>query len=239
MASRVAKHGPSHAQRGRLLVVDDDPAICTLLSVTLGREGYDVETASEAEAALAVLAEDRHDLVILDVTLGAADGRDVLSTIRTTSELPVIMLSGRGHEADRIAGLSMGADDYVVKPFSPRELAMRVGNVLRRTRAPGTSDVMVFGPLCIQPAVREATLNGHVVALTAKEFDLLSFLAAAPRQVFSRAQLLEAVWSSHREWQDEATVTEHVRRVRRKIEDDPESPHWITTVRGVGYRFEP
>ena len=234
----MAQH-PAPPRGGRLLVVDDDPDICALLSLTLGREGHEVETVGEADRALALLAENRHDLVILDVTLGAADGRDVLSAIRRTSELPVIMLSGRGHEADRIAGLSMGADDYVVKPFSPRELAMRVGNLLRRSRPASSDGVLSFGSLCIQPAVREVTVDGQVVALTAREFDLLSFLAAAPRQVFSRAQLLEGVWASHREWQDEATVTEHVRRVRRKVEKDPENPRWITTVRGVGYRFEP
>ncbi len=219
-------------------MVDDDPEICTLLTMVLGQEGYEVDTAADADAALRLLAEDRHVLVILDVSLGATDGRDVLAAIRNKGDLPVIMLSGRGHEADRIAGLTLGADDYVVKPFSSKELAVRVGNVLRRAR-PVTSGALHFGPLCINPAVREVTVDGRVIGLTAKEFDLLAFLAASPRQVFSRAQLLENVWVSSREWQDEATVTEHVRRVRRKVEDDPDKPRWITTVRGVGYRFEP
>jgi len=221
-----------------VLVVDDDTEVCTLLTLLLGREGYQVDTALEAATALAVLAEDRHDLVILDVTLGSTDGRDVLAAIRRTGDLPVIMLSGRGHEADRIAGLTLGADDYVVKPFSPKELAIRVGNVLRRSR-PAAPSVLQFGSLCIDAVAREAKVEDRVIDLTAKEFDLLAFLAAAPRQVFSRAQLLENVWSSRSEWQDEATVTEHVRRVRRKVEDDPDKPRWIVTVRGVGYRFEP
>ena len=223
---------------GRLLVVDDDREICTLLSLVLGREGYQVDTATAADQALELLRENRHDLVILDITLGAADGRDVLTAIRRNGDLPVIMLSGRGHEADRVGGLSLGADDYVVKPFSPRELAIRVANVLRRSRPPAPS-ALDYGRLSIHAAARETTLDGRVVDLTAKEFDLLAFLAGSPRQVFSRSQLLENVWASNSQWQDEATVTEHVRRVRRKIEDDPDAPRWITTVRGVGYRFEP
>jgi len=221
-----------------VLVVDDDSEVCTLLTLLLGREGYQVDTVLAADTALAVLAENRHDVVILDVSLGSTDGRDVLAAIRRTGDLPVIMLSGRGHEADRIAGLSLGADDYVTKPFSPQELAIRVGNVLRRSR-PAGSNVMQFGLLCIDPTAREAKVGDRVIDLTAKEFDLLAFLSASPRQVFSRAQLLENVWASRREWQDEATVTEHVRRVRRKLEDDPDKPRWIATVRGVGYRFEP
>ena len=219
-------------------MVDDDPEVCSLLSLLLGREGHQVDTVTTADAALAQLAEERHDLVILDVTLGSADGRDVLAAIRRNGDLPVIMLSGRAHEADRVDGLTLGADDYVVKPFSPRELAARVSNVLRRSRPAGSSS-FDFGRLCITPGSRDATLDGAALALTAKEFDLLVFLASYPRQVFSRAQLLERVWDSNRDWQDEATVTEHVRRVRRKVEDDPDHPRWITTVRGVGYRFEP
>lgn len=225
-------------QGARLLVVDDDPEICTLLTLMLGLEGHQVDSVGDAEAALATVAEGRHDLVILDVTLGTADGRDVLAAIRRTSDLPVIMLSGRGHEADRFGALSMGADDYVVKPFSSRELAVRVSNLLRRTRSAGDG-TLDFGRLRIDLKAREVTVDGNVLALTTKEFALLAYLAASPRQVFSKAQLLEGVWESNREWQDEATVTEHVRRVRRKIEDDPENPRWITTVRGAGYRFEP
>ena len=229
---------PAATQAARILVVDDDPEICTLLSVLLSREGHQVETVGEADAALTLLSEGRHDLVILDVTLGSADGRDVLAAIRRSGDLPVIMLSGRGHEADRVSGLTLGADDYVVKPFSPRELAVRVANLLRRSR-PATGAALDFDRLCIDATAREVTVDGSVVALTAKEFDLLAFLAASPRQVFSRSQLLERVWDSNRDWQDEATVTEHVRRVRRKVEDDPDNPRWITTVRGAGYRFEP
>lgn len=232
-ASAVPLHGG-----GRLLVVDDDVEVCTLLSLVLGTEGYQVDTCGDAEKAVEVLAHGRHELVILDVSLGSGDGRDVLTSIRQTSDLPVIMLSGRGHEADRLSGLTLGADDYVVKPFSPRELTVRVGNLLRRAR-PCASRVLDFGHLRVDPIVREVCVGTDIVELTAKEFDLLAFLAGSPRQVFSRAQLLQSVWSSKSEWQDEATVTEHVRRVRRKVEADPDKPRWITTVRGVGYRFEP
>lgn len=207
--------------------------------MVLGHEGYQVDLSEGAEEALGILHEGRHDLVILDVGLGSFDGRDVLTSIRRTGDLPVIMLSGRGHEADRVSGLSLGADDYVVKPFSPRELAIRVGAVLRRTHPPTTSARLEYGCLCIDVGVREVTLGGRVVSLTAREFDLLAFLAEAPRQVFSRRQLLESVWGSSSDWQDEATVTEHVRRVRRKVEDNPDRPRWIVTVRSVGYRFEP
>ena len=159
-------------------------------------------------------------------------------------DLPAVFLSGRGLEGDRIAGLRLGADDYVVKPFSAGELSARIESVLRRSRArlaPVSSapSGVSFGELSIDPLSREVTCAGVPVELTAKEFDLLAFLAASPRQVFSRQQLLQQVWSSSREWQDEATVTEHVRRVRRKIEADPDRPRWIRTVRGVGYRFEP
>jgi DNA-binding response OmpR family regulator len=221
----------------RILVVDDDPEVCALLHMVLSREGHKVDVVGSADAALAVLAEGRHDLVILDVSLGAADGRDVLAAIRRTSDLPVIMLSGRSHEADRVSGLLMGADDYIGKPFSTRELVVRVANLLKRSR-PAARPGLDFGRLRIDTTAREVVLDDAVVPLTAKEFDLLAHLASSPRQVFSRAQLLEAVWESNPEWQDEATVTEHVRRVRRKVEDDPDNPRWITTVRGAGYRFE-
>jgi DNA-binding response OmpR family regulator len=157
------------------------------------------------------------------------------------SDIPVIMLTARAEESDRVAGLELGADDYVVKPFSPRELAARVNGVLRRTngRQPDLPSPIVYDNLTIDPMSREVVLDGKVVEMTPKEFDVLAFLAASPRQVFSRAQLLESVWQSSPEWQDPATVTVHVRRIRNKIEADPEHPRWISTVWGVGYRFEP
>jgi DNA-binding response OmpR family regulator len=152
----------------------------------------------------------------------------------------VVFLTGRGHEIDRIAGLKMGADDYIVKPFSPGELAARVESVLRRAQ-PRRDDsaALTYGDLHIDPKTREVSLTKRRIDMTTKEFDLLYFLASSPRQVFSREQLLDHVWSSSPEWQTDATVTEHIRRLRRKIEADPDRPTWIRTVRGAGYRFEP
>jgi DNA-binding response OmpR family regulator len=188
------------------------------------------------------LAAPDADLVLIDIVLGDEDGRDLLQELRRISDVPVVFLTGRGHEMDRIAGLKMGADDYIVKPFSPGELSARLESVLRRSgrrdRTPATGSGLQFGPLRIDPVTREVEVDGTLIELTAKEFDLTLFLASSPRQVFSRQQLLQHVWSSSSEWQDEATVTEHIRRIRRKIEGDPEQPRWITTVRGVGYRFE-
>jgi len=191
--------------------------------------------------ALTAVAQQAPDLVLLDIVLGTEDGRDVLRELRQLSDVPVIFLTGRGLESDRIAGLKMGADDYVVKPFSLGELSARVESVLRRGSRPAATPTnrMDFGDLVINDQTHEVTLNGELLELTAKEYSLLVFLATSPRQVFSREQLLEHVWSSSGEWQNEATVTEHIRWLRHKIESDPEAPKWITTVRGFGYRFEP
>ena len=167
-------------------------------------------------------------------------GLDVLTRVRRTSTIPVIVLTGRGGETDRIVGLDLGADDYLVKPFSPRELAARVRCVLRRTsRVTPPTPQRTYGRLGVDLGVHEVTLDGIPVGLTAKEFDLLAFLASAPRQVFSRPQLLRQVWSSSPDWQDEGTVTQHIHRLRHKLEDDPNHPRWFRTVRGIGYRFEP
>ena len=222
-----------------ILVVDDDDAVRTLLSRALGADGFAVEAVADGPAAREALAAGTPDLVVLDLMLGSDDGLDILAALRQTSDVPVILLTGRGDEHDRILGLKLGADDYLVKPFSPGELAARITSVLRRTRRPATSQTITFGELHIDLTTREITLNRSLVELTAKEFDLLAYLARFPRQVFSRDQLLAQVWESSSEWQDSATVTEHVRRIRRKIEDDPDNPSWIRTVRGVGYRFEP
>jgi DNA-binding response OmpR family regulator len=169
------------------------------------------------------------------------NGLDILRRIRASGDMPVIMLTARSEESDRVAGLELGADDYVVKPFSPRELAARVNGVLRRAAPkPATvADVIEFDGLIIDNRSREVRCAGELVELTPKEFDVLAHLAGAPRQVFSRADLLRDVWQSSPDWQDPATVTVHVRRIRNKIEADPENPRWITTVWGVGYRFEP
>ena len=166
-------------------------------------------------------------------------GIELLADVRKRSDLPVIFLTARTDEPDRVLGLELGADDYVTKPFSPRELVARVRSVLRRASGPTRRDVIVAGALEIDPSAREVRTDGDAVELTAKEFDLLCFLASAPRQVFSRAQLLEQVWDSSVHWQDPSTVTVHVRRIRNKIEPDPSDPRHLVTVRGVGYRFEP
>ncbi|MEY2420201.1 MAG: hypothetical protein QOI95_268 [Acidimicrobiaceae bacterium] len=225
-------------KKTRVLVIDDDPQIRTLVKRLLTHEGYTALEASNAEEAGLVLQDDPPDLVLLDVMMPHTDGIDLLADIRTKSAIPVIMLTGRGDEADRILGLRTGADDYVVKPFSPGELTARIESVLRRTRPATDSDVLRFDDLEIDCTTRDVTVSGKLVVLTAKEFDLLAFLARSPRQVFDRHQLLTQVWSSSGDWQDPATVTEHVRRIRRKIESDPDLPRWLTTVRGVGYRFE-
>ena len=222
----------------RVLIADDDPGVAGMLRRVLANEGFQVETAANAAEVLARLDERVPDVVLLDVVLGDDDGYEVLAAIRAGYEVPVIMVTGRGDEPDRVLGLRMGADDYVVKPFSYPELVARIGSVMRRTSARPGSAERSFGRLRIDPVAREVHLSGALVETTAKEFDLLAFLSARPRQVFTRDELLEQVWSSSSAWQDPATVTEHVRRLRLKIEEDPENPAVIVTVRGVGYRFE-
>jgi DNA-binding response OmpR family regulator len=221
-------------------VVDDEQAIRDFLSRGLQEEGFSVDAVADAAAARGKLAASPPELVLLDVNLAGEDGLGLLNDLRRTSDIPVILLTGKGRETDRILGLKMGADDYVVKPFSLGELSARIESVLRRSKPrAAASNVMDFGRLRIDTVAREVSIDGTVLETTAKEFDLLAYLASSPRQVFTRDQLLEHVWSSSSAWQDAATVTEHVRRVRKKIEDDPDHPRFIMTVRGVGYRFEP
>jgi len=223
----------------RVLVVDDEPEVRNLLQRLLESEGYNVAAAADMSGAKEAMKEADLSLVLLDVMLGGDDGLTLLADLRRVGEVPVILLTGRGAEADRIEGLKLGADDYIVKPFSPGELVARVATVLRRSGMKAPSPKLQFDGLEIDTIAREVVSRGEPIELTAKEFDLLTFLAASPRQVFSRHQLLEHVWASSSAWQDEATVTEHVRRIRRKIEVDPDNPRWIATMRGVGYRFEP
>jgi len=225
-------------RRDRVLVVDDDDVIRGLVRDGLEREGFEVHDVADGASALAVLEDQPASLVILDVNLPARGGFEVLSAIRAESHVPVILLTGRVDEIDRVLGLELGADDYVMKPFSPRELAARVRAVLRRS-ATDPDLVLAFGELAIDPGAREVKLRGELVDLTAREFDLLLFLARSPRRVFSHGELLEQVWHSTSDWQDPATVTEHIRRVRAKIEVDRERPRWIRTVRAAGYAFEP
>lgn len=224
---------------GKVLVVDDDEAVRVLLTRYLEIEGFQVEQVKDGGAALEAIAAAQPDLVLLDLMLPAQDGLDILSRLRRDSNVPVILLTARGSEADRIMGLKLGADDYVVKPFSPGELTARITSVLRRSRTAAPQSVLQFDGLMLDLGTREVTAGDLVVTTTAREFDLLAFLAASPRQVFSRQQLLANVWDSSEEWQDPDTVTEHIRRIRRRIEPDPDHPRWITTVRGVGYRFDP
>ena len=225
----------------RILIVDDEDAVRTLLRRLLTMQSYDVVEAEDGPTALKLLRSERPDMVLLDVSLPVQDGLEVLAHVRKESDVPVILVTARADESDRVVGLRMGADDYVVKPFSSAELSARIESVLRRSRASSTSPAgthLAFGDLMIDTETREVSIDGGVVTTTAREFDLLAFLAQSPRQVFSRQQLLEHVWDSSSEWQDPATVTEHIRRLRRKIELDPDNPLRITTVRGVGYRFE-
>ena len=230
--------GNEQADR-RVLVVDDEPMVREVVTRYLEHDGFLVTAVEDGRAALKAVKTSAPDLIVLDIMLPEIDGLDVLTQLRLSGDIPIILLTARTSEADRILGLELGADDYVLKPFSPRELTARVRSVLRRSaRVPGGKR-LEFEGLEINPATREVKVDGELAELTAREFDLLAFLAGSPRQVFSRAQLLSQVWESSPEWQDPATVTVHVRRVRQKIERDPDNPQRLVTVRGVGYRFEP
>jgi DNA-binding response OmpR family regulator len=220
-----------------VLVVDDEPIVREVVIRYLEREGYRTLEAEDGEVARRVLARSSPDIVVLDVMLPGADGLELCRWIRSTSELPVILLTARGDEADRIVGLELGADDYVTKPFSPRELAARVKTVLRRSdRLVPSVDRLEFGDVVLERASREVRKGGVDVRLTAREFDLLWFLASHPRRVFSRDQLMAGVWG-YTAALDTGTVTVHVRRLREKIEADPSEPEHLETVWGVGYRL--
>ena len=220
-----------------VLVVDDEPIVREVVVRYLEREGYRTLEAGDGDAARDALARTSPDLVVLDVMLPGTDGLELCRWIRSTSQLPVIMLTARGEEADRIVGLELGADDYVTKPFSPRELAARVKSVLRRSdRADESAERLEFGDVELERATREVRKAGIELRLTAKEFDLLWFLASHPRRVFSRDQLMARVWG-YTAALDTGTVTVHVRRLREKLEDDPSEPRYLETVWGIGYRL--
>jgi DNA-binding response OmpR family regulator len=222
-----------------VLVVDDEPIVREVVVRYLAREGYRTLEAADGEAARMEIRRSDLDLVVLDVMLPGADGLELCRWIRSTSELPVIMLTARGEEADRIVGLELGADDYVTKPFSPRELAARVRSVLRRAAPTKTAaERLSFGDVVLDAARREVRKSGSEIRLTAKEFDLLWFLAGHPRRVFSRDQLMASVWG-YTSTVDTGTVTVHVRRIREKVEDDPSEPLHLETVWGIGYRLVP
>ena len=225
-----------------ILVVDDEPSIREVVSLYLTRAGYNVKVAEDGQQALQEMAIKLPDLVVLDLMLPKVDGLEVTRRLRAEGETPIIMLTSRKEEADRIIGLEMGADDYVVKPFSPQELVSRVRAVMRRTHTvtstENTERPLEFDGLSINPATRLVDTNGSEIMLTAKEFDLLWLLASHPRQVFKRDQLLDRVWGET-DYLDPSTVTVHVRRLREKIEQDSSNPRHIHTVWGVGYKFEP
>jgi DNA-binding response OmpR family regulator len=222
-----------------VLVVDDEPIVREVVVRYLRSEGYRTIEAADGDVACELVERERPDLVVLDLMLPGTDGLAVCRWIRARFELPVIMLTARVEEADRIVGLELGADDYVTKPFSPRELAARVKTVLRRSRSPAVVDArLAFGDLEIDGSAREVRKAGALLKLTAKEFDLLWFMASNPRHVFSRDQLMDRVWGYEAAF-DTGTVTVHVRRVREKIERDPARPEHLETVWGVGYRFVP
>ncbi len=222
----------------RILVVDDDESIRTLLRRMLTIEGYSVDEAPDGATAISKLEAGLPDLLLLDIMMPGQDGLDVLQGVRRTSDLPVILLTAKGDEADRVLGFRFGADDYVVKPFSTAELFARITALLRRSGVPRAGGQLTFEGLVIDLAKREVTVRGRTVDLPAREFEVLAFLASSPKQTFSRQQILDRLWAASDD-PSPGTVTEHVARVRRRIEADPDRPRWIHTVRGVGYRFEP
>ena len=222
-----------------VLVVDDEPIVREVVVRYLAREGFTTLEAGDGNAARSLVESGSPDLVVLDVMLPGTDGLELCRWIRSRSELPVIMLTARGEEADRIVGLELGADDYVTKPFSPRELAARVRTVLRRaTSGAPMQERLAFGEVVLDAQTRDVRKGADDVRLTVKEFDLLWFLASHPRRVFGRDQLMSRVWG-YEAALDTGTVTVHVRRLREKIEDDPSSPRHLQTVWGVGYRIVP
>ena len=226
----------------RILVVEDEPSLAEVVSLYLKRAGYQVQIASDGRRAMSMLEKGIPDFVIMDIMLPEIDGISLTRWLRDRSDVPIIMVTSRREEIDRIAGLEMGADDYMVKPFSPQELVSRVRAVLRRGGR-AESDMaqeaaLNFEAITVDPRTRVVTVKGSKVELTAKEFDMLYLLARHPRQVFTREQLLERVWGGA-EYIDPGTVTVHVRRLREKIEGDPSKPVHLLTVWGVGYKFEP
>ena len=238
----AGRHAPYAGPMPRVLVVDDDLTVAEVVLGYLRRDGFEAAHAADGLAALAIAAAAPPDLVVLDLMLPGIDGLEVCRRLRAERpDLPVVMLTARGEEEDRIAGLEVGADDYVVKPFSPRELALRVRSVLRRTEQRTAPDsaatLLVDGDLRVDTGARTVTLDGAEVALTTREFDLLSFVMAHPGKALRREDLMREVWGW--EFGDQSTVTVHVRRVREKIEADPAEPTRLVTVWGVGYRWDP
>ncbi|MEW6404204.1 MAG: response regulator transcription factor [Chloroflexota bacterium] len=226
----------------QILVVEDEPSLAEVVSLYLKRAGFQVQTAADGKQAMSILEKQIPDFVILDIMLPEIDGISLTRWLRDRSDVPIIMVTARREEVDRIAGLEMGADDYVVKPFSPQELVSRVRAVLRRIgRDPAEAEsdrALSFDTITIDPRTRLVMVKESHIELTVKEFDMLYLLARHPKQVFTRDQLLERVWGGA-EYIDPGTVTVHVRRLREKIEGNPSKPDHLLTVWGVGYKFEP
>ena len=224
----------------RILVVDDDPTVSDVVARYLDHAGYAVAVVADGKVALDKAVADPPDLVVLDLMLPGMDGLEVFRQLRAHAPVPVVMLTALGDETDRLVGLELGADDYVTKPFSPRELVLRVQSVLRRSAAPlapSSPGVLRDGDIEVDVAAHQASRGGQPLGLTVREYDLLVFLLQHPRQAFSREQLLKHVWGW--EYADHSTVTVHVRRLREKVEPDPRNPTRVVTVFGVGYRYEP
>ncbi|MCK9356695.1 MAG: response regulator transcription factor [Dehalococcoidia bacterium] len=222
---------------GTILVVDDEPKVCDLIRVYLERSGYGVLCARDGALALHEIENRKPDLVLLDLNLPGMDGLEVCKTLRKTSDVPVIMLTARDEEADRIVGLELGADDYVTKPFSPREVVARVKAVLRRRDAAQGDRPVVLGDLTVDPSRHAVTYRGKPLRLTSREFAIVEFLARNPGRVYSRAQLLDHVFGIDFEGYDR-TIDAHIKNLRQKmLESSPDSPTPLTTVRGVGYKL--
>jgi two-component system, OmpR family, response regulator len=225
--------------QARILLVDDEQAVQTLLTYPLRKEGYEVVGAMDGQEALNRFSEERFDLVVLDIMLPKLDGIEVCRRLRTRSQVPIIMLTAKGDEIDKVAGLEMGADDYITKPFSVREFRSRVKAALRRgnmAALPAADEPIQAGALEIDPERRAVTLDDEAVKLTYVEFEILASLAAAPGRVFTREALLEHIWGDST-YRDPRTVDVHIRHLREKLEADPKDPEYLFTVRGVGYRF--
>lgn len=233
-------NGESTMSEGRVLIVEDEPMVAEVVERYLRRDGYEVRIVGDGNAGLEAFASFQPDLVVLDLMLPGLDGREVCRRIRARSETPVVMLTARGEEIDKLVGLELGADDYVTKPFSPRELAARVKAVLRRSgrESRNGGDLLRYDDLRIDGRKRTVEDRRGSIRLTAREFDLLLFLASQPGQVFSRQQLMNEVWD-YEFVGDASTVTVHMRRLRAKVEEDPSRPRHLKTVWGVGYKFEP
>ena len=237
---------PSAARRGvassamgtRILLVEDEAAISEPLVESLGREGFEAEVAPTLAGARDAFRRRAPDLILLDVMLPDGDGRDLAREIRKDSDVPIVMLTARGEEIDRVLGLELGADDYVVKPFSSRELTARIRAIMRRGRAPERDRPIENGALRLDPVSRTITKDGEEIELAAREFDLLHLLMANPGQVLRRERIMDEVWDPH--WFGPTkTLDVHISWLRKKIEDDPSKPEYITTFRGVGFRFRP